>query len=51
MSDPETGAPRAPAKPDLLWDCFTNWSEVLREIDERKRSPGHPEVQGAEGGR
>jgi hypothetical protein len=28
---------RATEEPDLLWDCFTNWADVLHELEVRKK--------------
>ncbi len=33
---------RAPPEADLLWDCFTNWAEVLHELEVRKKEGTQP---------
>jgi hypothetical protein len=33
---------RPSQEPDLLWDCFTNWADVLHEIEVRKKDGAQP---------
>jgi hypothetical protein len=39
---PVQGEERAPEEPDLLWDCFTNWAEVLHELEVRRKDGPRP---------
>ena len=34
---------RASPEPDLLWDCFTKWADVLHELEVRKKDGSRPD--------